>query len=80
MYADGATDHSVLVVGYGRGENGKLYWIVRNSWGMKWGEDGYVKIENGKCGLLKKPWVVINRGKRTLPWIDKIKNENYIII
>ncbi|KAK4260116.1 hypothetical protein QN277_003273 [Acacia crassicarpa] len=50
-------NHAVVVVGYGN-ENGLDYWLVRNSWGTVWGEDGYVKIERnvpstftGKCGI-----------------------------
>jgi len=41
-------DHAVAVVGYTED-----YWIVRNSWGKEWGDDGYFYLERGvnACGV-----------------------------
>jgi C1A family cysteine protease len=54
-------DHGVLVVGYGE-EDGIAYWLVKNSWGDSWGDNGYVKIErsnstssHGTCGIAIQP-------------------------
>jgi hypothetical protein len=38
--------HAIEIVGWGN-EDGKKYWIIRNSWGPKWGRDGYFYISRG---------------------------------
>ena len=55
-------DHGVLVVGYGTDTEGISYWLVKNSWGDSWGDDGYVKIgrtdktsDAGICGIALQP-------------------------
>mmetsp|Transcript_25264 Transcript_25264/g.34447 ORF Transcript_25264/g.34447 Transcript_25264/m.34447 type:complete len:133 (+) Transcript_25264:569-967(+) len=39
----GSTDHVVAVVGYGV-DNGKEYWLIKNSWNTYWGIKGYGKM------------------------------------
>lgn len=48
------TNHAVLLVGYGTDPKTKEdYWIVKNSWGTKWGENGFFRIRRGvdECGI-----------------------------
>lgn len=38
--------HAIKCIGFGT-ENGIDYWLMANSWGPDWGEDGYFKIKRG---------------------------------
>ena len=49
-------DHGVLIVGFDD-NNSPPYWIVKNSWGGTWGEEGYIRVEKGtdQCLLTSYP-------------------------
>jgi len=51
-------DHVVQLVGYGVDPSLGSYWLIRNSWGSSWGEDGYIRLaRNSKatCGTDNSP-------------------------
>ena len=59
-------NHAVLLVGYGIDpETEAPYWLIKNSWGPKWGEDGFIRIAresedwNGVCGISRDVVAVV---------------------
>lgn len=56
---DAELGHSVLLKGYGE-DGGKKYWQIQNSWGVDWGEQGFIRItrhedDDMNCGVDSKP-------------------------
>jgi C1A family cysteine protease len=63
----GKVNHAVLIVGWGIEDNGDEYFMIKNSFGTDWGENGYAKISTkasrrlplGSCNILSSvlaPW------------------------
>ncbi|CAM0907957.1 unnamed protein product [Alopecurus aequalis] len=54
-------DHGIAAIGYGKASDGTSYWLMKNSWGASWGENGYLRMEKdiadkkGMCGLAMEP-------------------------
>lgn len=42
--------HAIKIVGWGE-EEGVKYWTLANSWGPRWGEEGFFRMQIGDCGM-----------------------------
>ncbi|CAM8938937.1 unnamed protein product [Rhodiola kirilowii] len=54
-------DHCLVIVGYGTSAEGLDFWLCKNSYGIHWGENGYIRIlrntenDSGLCGIAIDP-------------------------
>ena len=58
-------DHDVLIVGWDDSLGDHGAWIIKNSWGTSWGENGYIKLPYGSCNIgTGAAWVLPNLLKK----------------
>jgi len=56
---DVVLNHAILAKGFAE-DNGRKYWLIQNSWGTDWGENGHIRLqrhdtEGEWCGVDNKP-------------------------
>merc|ERR1719253_787844 len=49
--------HAIVIVGWGV-KDGEPYWLIRNSWGVNWGDGGHFRVRRGsnECGIESRVW------------------------
>ena len=55
VHGDLLGGHCVCCVGY---DDTDGYWICKNSWGPRFGESGFFRIEYGQCGIDAQMWAI----------------------
>jgi hypothetical protein len=75
-------NHALFLVGYGEkllpgDRTPTKHWIIQNSWGSRWGEDGFLNVERGKnvCGFATDGHFIVLK-KDLKPYnLEKVCNE-----
>lgn len=76
-------DHAVVAVGYGTlsvdgSDESKDFWLVKNSWGPRWGDGGYIRMARTKedgpgiCGIQKAPSYPLKTSPNPTPRHDYV--------
>ncbi|XP_048583026.1 pro-cathepsin H isoform X2 [Nematostella vectensis] len=68
------TNHAVLTIGYGSQHSNASYWLIKNSWGHLWGENGYIRISSDRdtCGVLNGPLLAVKKSKHVAEFPYKV--------
>jgi len=67
-------NHAVVIAGY---DDAGSYWIVKNSYGTGWGDNGYFKVGYGECSIQGNPIVAIFTNKPFPPVPENLMERVY---
>jgi hypothetical protein len=70
--------HAIEIVGWGKSAAGVKYWMIKNSWGPKWGDGGYFKMVRGENDCeIEKNMVAGIPNFWTMPGTNRILQNGY---
>lgn len=59
---DPTGNHAMIIVGVGY-DGSNRWWLIRNSWGPTWGDDGHCKVNDAYVRLFEDVWVGTRMGE-----------------
>ena len=70
-YSNPSSNHAILIVGW---DDDKNAWLIKNSWGTDWGENGYAWIDYGTNNVGRRAsWVIAKKAPKIIRPIKDIK-------
>jgi len=64
--------HAIMIIGWGRDDKNKEFWIIQNSWGKDWGDKGCCRFAMGQCNIENNALAVISDTERVLSYWNNI--------